>query len=108
MSPETENIVQEALQMPREARAFLAEKLLESLDFEEPFNVSPEWKKEISRRCRELDEGLVDLVPGDEVLREARERLQGRNTGFIQRHGASSLNRRPTTTRSNEVLESGF
>ena len=77
MSPETEHIVQEALQLPREARAFLAEKLLESLDFEEPFDVSPDWKREIARRCKELDEGLVDLVPGDTVLREARERLQG-------------------------------
>jgi putative addiction module component (TIGR02574 family) len=77
MSPEAENIIKEALQLPREARALIAEKLLESLDFEEPFEVSSEWREEIARRCREIDEGTVDLIPGDTVLKEAAEELQG-------------------------------
>lgn len=76
MSPKTEAIMTEALQLPREARALIAEKLLESLDLEEPFEVSPEWKQEIARRCREIDEGTVELIPADEVFREARERLR--------------------------------
>jgi len=75
MSPRTESIVKEALQLPREARALLAEKLLESLDLDEPFEVSAEWREEIARRCREIDEGVVDLIPGDQVLKEAAEGL---------------------------------
>ena len=75
MSPEAENVIKEALQLPREARALLAEKLLESLDFEEPFEVSSEWREEIARRCREIDEGKADLIPGEKVLKEAAEEL---------------------------------
>ena len=60
-----------ALQLPREARALVAEKLLESLDYEEPFEISSEWETEIERRCREIDDGKVELVPGDRVLKDA-------------------------------------
>jgi putative addiction module component (TIGR02574 family) len=77
MSPETESVMKEALQLPREARALIAEKLLESLDFEEPFEVSSEWKEEIARRCREIDDGVVTLIAGDKVLKEATEGLRG-------------------------------
>ncbi len=77
MSPQTEAIMKEALQLPREARALIAEKLLESLDLEEPFEISEQWQQEIARRCREIDEGLVELIPGDQVLKEAGEGLKG-------------------------------
>ncbi len=70
MSPQTENVIKEALQLPREARALIAEKLLESLDLDEPFELSDEWRQEIARRCREIDQGAVDLVPTDQVLKE--------------------------------------
>jgi putative addiction module component (TIGR02574 family) len=77
MSPETENVIRRALQLPREARALIAEKLLESLDLEEPFEVSDAWKEEIARRCRELDDGTAELIPGDDVLKEAAKELRG-------------------------------
>lgn len=73
MSPKTQNIITEALRLPREARALIAEKLLESLDREESFEISREWKEEIERRCREIDEGPVNLIPADKVLKEAAE-----------------------------------
>jgi hypothetical protein len=77
MSPETESVMKKALQLPREARALIADKLLESLDFEEPFEVSGEWREEIARRCREIDERVVTLIPGDKVLKEAAKGLHG-------------------------------
>ena len=76
MSPRAQKVVTEALQLPREARALIAEKLLESLEFEEPFQVSAEWKAEIRRRCKEIDSGKTALTPGDRVLKEARDRLR--------------------------------
>lgn len=76
MSPETEHVMKQALELPSQMRAFIAEKLLESLDFEEPFDLSSEWKEEISRRCRQIDEGQVQLTPGDKVFAEAAKRLQ--------------------------------
>jgi putative addiction module component (TIGR02574 family) len=75
MSSETEKLATDILSLPREHRAFLAEKLLESLDFEEAFPVKAGWKAEIARRCRELDEGLVDLIPGDDVFDEVTKAL---------------------------------
>lgn len=65
----TTDIIDQVLHWPRESRALLAEKLLESLDHEE-FEVSPEWMVEIRQRCREIDDGTVDLVPADQVFEE--------------------------------------
>jgi putative addiction module component (TIGR02574 family) len=76
MSPEIEHVMKQVLELPIQVRAFLAEKLLESLDFEEPFDLSDEWKEEISRRCRQIDEGEVQLTPGDKVFTEAVKRIQ--------------------------------
>ena len=53
---------------PPNSRAYIAEVLLESLDFEQDFPVSEVWKAEIDKRCREIDQGEVELIPGDEAL----------------------------------------
>lgn len=76
MSSKTEHLMKQTLELPSQVRAFLAEKLLESLDFEEPFDLSSEWREEIDRRCRQIDEGRVQLTAGDEVFKEAVQRLQ--------------------------------
>jgi putative addiction module component (TIGR02574 family) len=76
MSPEIEHVMKQALELPSQARALIAEKLLESLDFEEPFDLNSEWRDEIERRCREIDEGDVQLTAGDKVFTEALKRLQ--------------------------------
>jgi putative addiction module component (TIGR02574 family) len=71
MSPKIENVVKQALELPNQDRAFIAEKLLESLDYEEPFEVSREWKKEINKRCRQIDQDDAQLIAGDKVFKEA-------------------------------------
>jgi len=71
----TKQIIEEALSLPRESRALLAEKLLESLDIGEDFELSPAWREEIQRRCRELDSGEVKPVPAEEVFKKVREKL---------------------------------
>jgi len=76
MGPNAENIIRNALLLPRDIRALIAEKLLESLDYEEPFELSREWEEEIERRCQEIDNGTVQLIPGDQVLKEAIARLE--------------------------------
>jgi hypothetical protein len=35
--------------------------------------LSKEWQAEIEKRGREIDEGRVGLIPGEQVMREARE-----------------------------------
>jgi hypothetical protein len=41
----------------------------------EVVEVSDEWREEIARRCREVDKGVVDLIPGDQVFKEAANSL---------------------------------
>ncbi len=74
MSLEVEEIAEKALMLSPSARAQLAEILLESLDYEEDFVISPEWMTEIHRRCREIDSGEVQLLPGEEALAELHKK----------------------------------
>jgi len=77
MADKTESIIEEVLHLPRESRALLAEKLLESLDHEETFVVSPEWMDEIRKRCREIDAGMVTLSSSEAVFEELDKNLGG-------------------------------
>ncbi len=71
MGMTAEKIVSEALSLPPQARAFVAEKLIESLDASPGSEISPIWRKEILKRCREVDEGLVELQDAAEVFAKA-------------------------------------
>ena len=75
MELEVKNIVQNVMLLPKHVRAYLAEVLLESLDFEEDFPIGEDWIDEITRRCREIDERTVDLIPGEEGLAQLRKQL---------------------------------
>jgi len=71
----TDSIIDEVLHLSRESRALLAEKLLESLDYEEGFEISPEWMDEIKRRCREIDDGTAALSSSEQVFEELNSKL---------------------------------
>ncbi len=75
MNMTAEKLVSEAMQMPTTMRAFVAERIIESLDFDADVDLSPEWKAELDKRCREIDEGTVALLDGDEVFKKAYARL---------------------------------
>ncbi len=74
MNSELMNITEKILCFPTPARAYLAEILLESLDYEEDFTVSKECLHEINRRCQAIDSGKVKLIPGDAVLKKIGEK----------------------------------
>jgi putative addiction module component (TIGR02574 family) len=75
MKKDAIQILESALSLPQQARAFLAEKLIESLDTDVDFYLSEEWRKEISRRCAQIDQGEVSLVASDEVFHKAYEAI---------------------------------
>ena len=75
MSTRAEKLVSEALKMPSPIRAFVAQRIIESLDMEATVELSPAWKAEIERRCQEIDEGTVTLLEADEVFKKAYARL---------------------------------
>lgn len=70
--------VAEALAMPVEDRAFLARKLIASLDGVIDADAETEWHEVIDRRSREIDEGKVACRPVEEVIQDIRQKLHAR------------------------------
>lgn len=70
--PDPKKLLDEAMQLEPDMRAFIAETLLESLDLDQDFPVSPEWLEEIRRRCAEIDSGKATLLDGAAVINELR------------------------------------
>ncbi|MDA3947912.1 MAG: addiction module protein [Spirochaeta sp.] len=75
MSMTAQKIVAEALSLSPQARAFVAERLLESLDTAPGEVLSPAWSDEVRKRCREIDEGEVELRDAAEVFARAYKSL---------------------------------
>ena len=71
MNATAEKVVCEALELPPVLRAFVAEKLIESLDMPEAPELSAKWRKEVRRRCAEVDRGAVKLHNADAVFTKA-------------------------------------
>lgn len=75
MTTSAEKIVTEALSLSPHARAFVAERLIESLDANPGDELSPAWRDEIRKRCREMDEGRIDLLESADVFAKAHTAL---------------------------------
>jgi putative addiction module component (TIGR02574 family) len=69
-------IEEEALHLPIEERAKLAQRLLESLDELSEQEAEKLWLIEVQRRLQEIDEGKVQLVSAEEVERRIQARLR--------------------------------
>ena len=73
---DSQTIESEALGLPPEDRAKLAQKLLLSLDTLSEEEVEQAWLVQADRRARELDRGDVQPISADEVRRKARSLLR--------------------------------
>jgi len=71
-----EEIMSAALSLPPGARAMLAEHLLESLDAEDQKRIDMLWAKEAERRDKEIEDGIVKAIPGEEVMNRLRSRYK--------------------------------
>ncbi len=69
-------IENQALHLSREDRADLIQRLVLSLDAPSSEELQSEWLYEARRRARELDEGSVEPVSGDEVAKKARKLIR--------------------------------
>jgi len=74
MMSEVKSITENALKLSAPARACIVEILLESLDFEEDFLISDQWRNEIFQRCDEIDNGNVELIAGEVAMTRLREK----------------------------------
>jgi putative addiction module component (TIGR02574 family) len=77
MSSVLTELKEKAAQLSETERAELALALIESLDgpAESDAEVDEAWRIEIDRRVAQVEQGEVELVPGDEVIRRVRRRL---------------------------------
>ncbi len=80
MARTPEELLAEALDLPADARARIAESLISSLDEAadetDPATLEREWLAEVSRRAAEIDRGAVRTIPAAEVFRAAHEELR--------------------------------
>lgn len=72
---DAKTITEHALKLAPAARAYIAEILIESLDYEDDFPVSDEWRQEIEKRCKEIDANSALLLDGEQVMAELRQRF---------------------------------
>jgi putative addiction module component (TIGR02574 family) len=72
-----EQITEEAIKLPPESRAELADKLVQSLESEELGKIQQLWSAEAIRRRDEIRSGQVQPISGEQVIEEVR-RLVGR------------------------------
>lgn len=71
-----EEIMSAALALPPSARAMLAEHLMESLNSEDQERIDALWAEEAERRDKEIEDGIVTAIPGDEVMSRLRSRYK--------------------------------
>jgi Putative addiction module component len=76
MATTVEKLVEQAMTLPGESRARLAELLVESLDSGELGRIDRLWAAEAKRRRDEVRAGVVETVPGEEALRKVRDSLR--------------------------------
>lgn len=77
MQMRVEDITDLALELPSEARALLADRLVESLDPAEDGLIHDLWAEEANRRLMELRSGQVIGISGEEALAKLREKYVG-------------------------------
>jgi hypothetical protein len=75
MATTVEQLAEQAMNLPSESRARLADLLVESLDANELGHIDRLWVAEAKRRRDEVRNGGVETVPGEEALRKVRDVL---------------------------------
>jgi putative addiction module component (TIGR02574 family) len=77
MSRSLRELTEEAMKLPLSSRILLAERLVQSVESEEPDEIQELWSAEAIRRRDEVRSGKVQAISGEEVVNEVR-RLVGR------------------------------
>jgi len=72
MSIPVEQLTEEMLALPAEARALLADRLVESLDPLTDDEIRASWAAEAIRRRDEVRSGKVEAIPGEVAATQVR------------------------------------
>jgi hypothetical protein len=76
MATTVEQLAEQAMSLPSESRARLADLLVESLDSEDLGQIEQLWVAEAKRRRDEVRDGTVESISGEEGLRSVRDSLR--------------------------------
>lgn len=76
MPEDLEKIYHEALELPADARISLIERLLSSLHLPIQAEIERLWAEESERRVSQIEQGQVELIPGDEVFAKIRDKYR--------------------------------
>jgi hypothetical protein len=76
MATTVEQLAKQAMDLPAESRARLADLLVESLDEEALGQIDRRWIEEARRRRDEVRSGRVETIPGEEGLQKVRDALR--------------------------------
>lgn len=71
-----QKIEDEALHLSREERVQLIQRLVLSMDSPSDEELRSDWLLEARRRADEIDNGLVQAVAGEDVMRKAKALLK--------------------------------
>lgn len=72
MTDKSQVVLEEALKLPANERAEVAEQLLASLDEAPDTDVEQAWQEEVQRRLKQVERGEVKTIPWEEVQRRLR------------------------------------
>lgn len=67
-------IVEQVLSLPVDDRIGLVERLLISLNLPTQAEIDRQWATEAERRIEEIEQGTVQLIPGEEVFENIRRK----------------------------------
>ena len=71
-----EQLTEEILSLPSASRALLADKLVESLEFDTDSAIQAVWVAQAKRRRDEVLGGSVQPIPGEEALAQVRRLIE--------------------------------
>ena len=72
MTQKSQVVLAEALKLPSNERAEVAEQLIASLDEAPDTGVEQAWQEEVQRRLGQIERGEVNTIPWEEVQRRLR------------------------------------
>jgi len=71
-----EQLTEELLALPSVSRGLLAEKLVESLEFDTDSAIQAVWVTEAKHRRDEVRDGSVQTIPGEDALAQVRRLIE--------------------------------
>jgi putative addiction module component (TIGR02574 family) len=71
----SDKIKEKALSLPSEEGLMLIDELIKSLNLPTNPDIDQKWKAEAEKRVKELDQGKVKSIEGEQVFDEIRKKL---------------------------------